>query len=114
MRKLCIPDISFSALGEKGEVQRVSAAQQLLQLASVPSEPGKTFTIDEIRQRLPLVDKLAAAVADDDKEMLLEDSEYAILLEAIKTSTWTGVSRAALSLVEAVEAAESVEVEEQG
>ena len=113
MKKLLIPDITFTALDASGKPQGVSAAQQLLQLASAPSEQGKTFTIDEIRQRLPLVEKLAAAVADDAKELLLEDSEYAILLEAVRTSTWTGVSRAALALVEAVEAAETVEVGEK-
>ena len=114
MRKLLIPDLEFTAMGERGIPQRVSAAQQLLQLASVPSKQGETFTIDEIRQRLPLVEKLAAVVEAKGNEVLLEDSEYAILLQAVGASTWMGVSRTALDLVEAVEKAETVEVKEQG
>ena len=113
MRKLLLPDIEFTTLDEAGKPQPVSAAHQLLQLASVPSKQGETFTIDEIRQRLPLVDKLAAAAKDRATELLLEEEEYATLLQAATASTWMGVSRAALELVEAVEKAKTVAVEER-
>lgn len=112
MRKLLIPDIQFTALDERNVPQKVSAAQQLQQFASVPSKPGETFTIDEIRERLPVVDKLAAAAQNGSNEVLLEDSEYATLMQAVSASTWMGVSRAALDLVKAVEDAETVKVAE--
>lgn len=112
MRKLVIPDVGFMALDEKNTPQRVEAAQQLVQLVSVPSQQGEAFTIDDIRKRLPLVDKLAAAAEDGSDEVLLEDSEYDVLLQAVKASTWTGISRAALELVEAVESAETTGVKE--
>ena len=114
MRKLLIPDISFNALNERNVPQKVSAAQQLLLLASVPSQQGETFTINDIRQRLPLVDKLAAVAENGSDEVLLEDSEYDTLLQAVNASTWMGVSRTALELVEAVEKAETIEVKENG
>ena len=112
MRKLLIPDISFAALDAEGTLQKATAVQQLQQLVSLPSKPGDTFTIEEIRQRLPLVDKLANAAEVNSREVLLEDLEYSILLQAVQASTWMGVSRAALELVEAVEKAEDIEVAE--
>jgi hypothetical protein len=112
MRKLVIPDISFAAQDGEGTIQMVSAAQQLQQLASVPSNQGQPLTIEDIRQRLPLVEKLAEVAGNGSHEVLLEEEEYATLLQAVQASTWTGVSRGALELVDAVEKAETVEVKE--
>lgn len=114
MRKLVIPEVSFTALGPDGVVQPITAAEQMRQIAAVPSRPDGLLTIDEIRARLPLVEKLEEASRDGKKEVLLEDAEYGVLLETMKASMWRGVSQAALDLVEAVETAAIIEVAEQG
>ena len=112
MKKLVVPDVSFNALGPDGEMLPVSAVSQLCQIVSAPSTPDGVFTITDIRGRLPLLEKLEEAEKAGKKEVLLEDAEYAVLSEAAKASMWRGVSRAALELVEAVGAAETVEVAE--
>lgn len=108
MKKILLPDITFG-VQINGSIKAISAAEQLRAIASSPSKPGDVFTIDQIRARLPLVEKLI----DDPAEVLIEDSEYAELLEAVRACTWQGVSRAAVELVDAVEAAEEVKVKER-
>jgi hypothetical protein len=113
MRKLSFPAVSFAAQDEEGAIHTVSAAQQLHQLASVPSDRNRPLTIEDIRHRLPLVEKLSSAAKNESREVLLEEEEYNTLLQAVKSSTWMNVSHAVLELVEAVEKAETVKVEEQ-
>lgn len=110
MRKIKIPDERFTAREVDGTVRQMSALEQLRLLISVPSRPDTPFTIEDIRQRLPLVEKLEAYEKEGTKEILVEDSEFALLAQAIQQSTWSGVSRGALLLVEAIENAEMVDV----
>ena len=109
MRKVVFPNISFNIRTEGG-LETLSVGRQLHIIAATPGRPGESFTIDQIRARLPLVDKLVAL--DDEMELLLEEEEYTELLVAMKQSTWSGVNAAALALLEAIEAAEIVEVAE--
>jgi hypothetical protein len=110
MRKVVFPDVSFNLRTEEG-LQPVSVGEQLHLIAAAPSKPGEAFTIDQIRARLPLVDKLSALTGE--RELLLEETEYTELLAAVKQSTWSGVSAAAIALVDAIEAAEVVDVAEK-
>ena len=110
MRKIKIPDIQFSAPTSNGTVRQVSALEQLRLLVSMPPTREASFTIDDIRLRLPLVEMLEACEVDGQTEILLEDAQHALLVESIRVSTWSGVSRAALVLADAVTEAEEVAV----
>lgn len=109
MRKITLPDVTFAVPDGDG-TRAISAGGQLHIIAAVPSRPGESFTIDQIRARLPLVEKLS--MLGDGTVILLEESEYAELLSAVERTTWSGVSLEAVALVDAVRDAETVEVEE--
>jgi hypothetical protein len=110
MRKVVFPDVQFGINTDDG-YRPMSVAAQLHIIASAPSKPGDVFTIDQIRARLPLVEKLSAL--KDATEVLLEESEYTELLQAVQQSTWNGVSPAAVALADAIAEAEIVEVDEK-
>jgi hypothetical protein len=111
MKKVVFPDVSFNARTEDG-LRSISIGEQLHIISASPSKPGDVFTIDQIRARLPLVEKLAALT--DEGEILLEDNEWTELLQAVEQSTWSGVSEAAIALLDAVREATTVTVEEKG
>lgn len=107
MRKLIIPDVSFNALDGDGTVTVLSAAQQLYRLVMFAQSPERGFTVDDVRRRLPLGEKLDKAK----KTLLLEDAEHALLQEAFKEASWRGASQNVIALADAIENAETVNVD---
>ncbi len=107
MKRITLPDVTFSARDDDGTPQSISAGQQLYRIVAFPP-PQKGLTIDDIRKRLPLCDKLAKTNGN----LLLEDSEYAILTEAFSEANWRGVSHDIVALGDALTDAESVEAEQ--
>ena len=113
MKRVILPDVTFTMVDANGATRSVSGVEQLRILISVPSRPDSPFTLDDIRLRIPVVEKLEAFEQNGaGKELLLEDAEHALILSSLKASTWTGVSKAALELADAVEKAETVGAKE--
>lgn len=92
-------------------VDEVSAAEQLraLLLASKPLD-GRAFTIAEMRERGPILDKLEDC---DDGTLLLQDTEYTLLSALLNATSWEGYNPDAVKLGDAVDNAEDVPVEEK-
>lgn len=113
MRRITLPDITFGAVdrldnGEE-EVVSLSAAQQLYRLVMfAPTDRG--FTLEDVRRRLPVGEKLDRVKKN---VLLLEDAEHAIVQEAINAASWRGVSPSVIALADAVENAETVNVDDE-
>ena len=110
MKKITLPDITFSVAGRDGTVTSIGAAEQLRLLVSFAPSPNEPLTLDDIRRRLPILDKLEALDGKKKQGLVLEDAEYAVLQAVVAGSVWTGVNRDAIALADAVEGAETVEV----
>lgn len=107
MKKITLPNVTFTALAPDGStVEEISPAQQLYRIVAYPP-PQKGLSIDDIRLRLPLADKLAKA----NRTVLLEDGEYTVLMEAMREASWRGVSRDVVALADALAEAETIDVE---
>jgi len=108
MKKIILPDVTFTLMGEDNKPQSFTAAQQLLIIVSVPPQ-GQTMTVPQMRAMLSLVEKLEKAKG---RTLLLEDEEHKLLLPAVNAVGWGGFSRQAIALADAVENAEEVKVKE--
>lgn len=105
MKKIVLPKVEFTVGAKK-----VKAAEQLrLLLMMQPPENTKFFTIEEMRLRIPVIDKLEKA----ENDVLLEDNEHGLLVNLINNATWGGVNRDAVTLADAVVNAQNVEVKEK-
>ncbi len=108
MRRITLPDIMFNVLSKDGQgLTTINAAQQLYQLVMY-AQSEKGFTLEEIRSRLPLGEKLDNAKG----VLLLEDAEYSIVQDAFKEASWRGVSPNVIALADAIESAEAVNIDE--
>jgi len=72
---------------------------------SPPPDQGVTF--DQIEKRLPIARKLRAA----NGRVLLEEAEWAQLVECVKAAKWLAISEEVYSLCKAVLDAEKTDVE---
>jgi hypothetical protein len=108
MKRIDLPEVTFTIRGPDGKIlEAIGAARQLYNIVSFPP-PQKGLTLDDIRQRIPLCDKLIGA----DSVLVLEDSEYATLSEAFQEASWSGVSKDIIALADALADAKTVNVEE--
>ena len=112
MRKVVFPDAQFVITDKEGTVHTLSAIEQLTILISLPNKSMGTFSLGEMRLRIPIVEKLDAAARTKEAEILFEDAEYTLIQKELELSIWGGVSKSALALADAVENAEVVEIKE--
>ena len=69
-------------------------------LLEAPANPEKGATIAEIRQTIRVLDALDGAT----DSLTLEDADFAILLQRVKSATFTANHRAFIDLVDYLEA----------
>lgn len=74
---------------------------------SALNDPGKQgFTIDDVRQRVPLVAKLQKA----EDEVLLEEAEYKLLVGVMRDFRFAVITPAIIQMIDELEGAATVEV----
>lgn len=109
MKKITLPDVSFATQDRDGTVQKVSAGQQLLLIASAPTGGKETMSVVEMRSLSSLVGKLQKAKS---RTLILEDEEHKLLAAAVDGVGWGGWSQGAIDLSDAVANPEDIEVKE--
>lgn len=111
MKKVVFPKVTFS-LKYGDELREGSPAEQLLALLlASPPVNGQAFTIAEMRQRGPIIDKLEALKGS--APLLLEEAEHTLLAAILENATWGGYNRGAVALGDALRDAEEAQVQEK-
>ena len=84
-------------------------------LLKSPKDPQRGATIDEIRKTIPVLDKFEQVKYPDtgDTEIVLEDAEYDILKDRVETARFTRIDSELIEMVDAINDAEDIEVEEK-
>ncbi len=112
MRRLVFPEVSFTRIepdGDKGIVVPITAAEQLEQVVTFPP-PEVSLSLDEIRKRVPLADKLRKARRS--KQILLEEVEWETLQRAFGQTSWRAATASVVALADAIAGAKTIEVKE--
>jgi len=73
---------------------------------------GRGFSFEEMVARLPVVNAIDAAIAASAGEVLLEEAEHKMLVQAFKAHRFPGVSPALVEMVREIEAAPKTEREQ--
>lgn len=117
MRRIKLPDVAFSHMtpevdtNGKPIIQLNSAAKELGDCVAVPAEGQSSFSLDDIERRLPLLRKLRKADENKSRTLLLEDSEYDLLMEIFAPLRWVAVTDTPLLVRDALANAEVVDIE---
>lgn len=110
MREIVLPDLQFTIQDHTGEVRKIGTAEQLYLLVSIAPDAQHPFSLDEIRQGLPLVAKLDELRKNGGNTLELEDAQWDLLSLTIQRSTWTARSEDVVTLADAVLQAKVVQV----
>ena len=111
MRKIRFPKISLTITDEDGEVVTQTTQDLLMRTLNTFYGPqGHTIgpTMDDLEARLPLRKKISEASGS----VLLEDTEWQLLNDAIKPYRWPWTHDDVLKVCHAVTEAEEIEVKE--
>lgn len=90
-------------------------ADIIIGMLKVPKNPQAGASIDELRETLPLLAKFEALEFPEigPCEMILEDAEYVFLKGRIAVAKFTRIDADLLEMVDTINAAEEIEVEEK-
>lgn len=91
-----------------------SYAETMLAVLEGRPGPGRGFSLAEMRARLPIVDRIITAQEAEESFVLLDDAQHKKLVALLKEYEGYLVSSyAILEMIDAVEGAPEVEVEEK-
>lgn len=95
-----------------GRPEPISLDWAEIMLSSMRDGGLEGVTIDDMRRRIAVIDKIEKAAKTEAAYLLLESEERAALLAVLKKRRFGGVFRAVIELLDAVENAPDVEVTE--
>ena len=107
MKQIPLKTISVNVPNEAEPVP-LTYAESFRAVLGAPRRDG--YSLEDIRTRVPIVDKLTAAIENESASLLLEDAQYKHLLAAVRAHRFGIVSRAILDMVDDLEHAPDVDV----
>jgi hypothetical protein len=109
MKRIVFRTVSERIVGE-GKPVEINWANVMLAAMRTGGIDG--VTIDGMRQRMAVIDRLEAAIEQGRDCVLLETAHQKVLVGVLKAHRFNKVSRAVVEMLDAVENARDVEVTE--
>ena len=96
MRKIELKSVEAVLMGEE---QNFSYGDMIKVLLELPENPEKGATIAEVRQSIKVLD----ALDESDKEIELEDADFAYVLKRVRNAKWASANKVFIDFVDYIE-----------